>query len=519
MATFVGAIDQGTTSTRFILYDHAAKPVVSHQLEFTQIYPQAGWVEHDPMEILATVRTAMEGVLTKATEQGIQVQGKLKAVGITNQRETTVVWSKSTGKPFYNAIVWMDGRTSAICRKLEEKLPQGGRHFVKTCGLPIHPYFSATKLLWLMESVPEVKTAIESGDALFGTIDTWLIWNLTGGANSETTIHVTDCSNASRTMLMDLETLQWHEPTLKSLGIPRSILPKIISNVEMIGEISEGWPFVGVALAGCLGDQHAAMLGHYCKKGEAKSTYGTGCFIISNTGEQIVPSNHGLLTTISYKLGPDSPTNYGLEGSIAIAGAAVQWLRDNLGIIKTSSEVEEVAKTVSDAGGVYFVPAFSGLYAPWWRDDARGVLVGITRYTNKGHIARATLESMCFQAREVLTSMKADAAGGDAKVEGEFLLKVDGGATVNNLLMQLQADILGSSVVRPADTETTALGAAYAAGLAVGIWTEKQIAELTAGSGASSIFHPQVTEDERERRYQSWNKAVERSFGLADLAS
>ncbi len=284
-----------------------------------------------------------------------------------------------------------------LCRQLEEKLPQGGRHFVKTCGLPIHPYFSATKLLWLMESVPEVKTAIESGDALFGTIDTWLIWNLTGGANSETTIHVTDCSNASRTMLMDLETLQWHEPTLKSLGIPRSILPKIISNVEVIGEISEGWPFVGVALAGCLGDQHAAMLGHYCKKGEAKSTYGTGCFIISNTGEQIVPSNHGLLTTISYKLGPDSPTNYGLEGSIAIAGAAVQWLRDNLGIIKTSSEVEELAKTVSDAGGVYFVPAFSGLYAPWWRDDARGVLVGITRYTNKGHIARATLESMCFQ--------------------------------------------------------------------------------------------------------------------------
>ena len=282
-------------------------------------------------------------------------------------------------------------------RRLEKQHPEGGRQFVGTCGLPIHPYFSATKILWLMENVPEVKKGVESGDALFGTIDTWLIWNLTGGVNSENPVHVTDCTNAARTMLMELTTLQWHEPTLQALGIPSSILPKIISNVELIGKISEDWPLAGVQLAGCLGDQHSATLGQQCKTGEAKCTYGTGCFIVLNTGEQIVPSNHGLLTTVSYKLGPDAPTNYALEGSIAIGGAAVQWLRDNLGIIKSSSEIESLARTVDNTGGVYFVPAFSGLFAPWWRDDARGVLVGITRYTNKAHIARATLESMCYQ--------------------------------------------------------------------------------------------------------------------------
>ncbi|KAG0587936.1 hypothetical protein KC19_2G202700 [Ceratodon purpureus] len=517
MVSYLGAIDQGTTSTRFIVYDTDAKVVASHQLEFTQIYPQAGWVEHDPMEILDTVRKSMEGAIAKGKEAGLDILGNLKGIGITNQRETTIIWSKSTGKPYYNAVVWMDSRTSSICRRLEKQHPEGGRQFVGTCGLPIHPYFSATKILWLMENVPEVKKGVESGDALFGTIDTWLIWNLTGGVNSENPIHVTDCTNAARTMLMELTTLQWHEPTLQALGIPSSILPKIISNVELIGKISEDWPLAGVQLAGCLGDQHSATLGQQCKTGEAKCTYGTGCFIVLNTGEQIVPSNHGLLTTVSYKLGPDAPTNYALEGSIAIGGAAVQWLRDNLGIIKSSSEIESLARTVDNTGGVYFVPAFSGLFAPWWRDDARGVLVGITRYTNKAHIARATLESMCYQVREVLTSMKADAGSIEANVGGEFLLKVDGGATVNNLLMQLQADLLGSPVVRPIDIETTALGAAYAAGIAVGVWTMEQIVEQGAVQATPTTFHSQITDDEREKRCLSWNKAVERSFGLAEL--
>jgi glycerol kinase len=469
------------------------------------------------MEILDTVRKAMEGALAVGKKQGIDILGNLKAIGITNQRETTVIWSKSTGKAYYNAVVWMDSRTSSICRRLEKDHPEGGRRFTGTCGLPIHPYFSATKILWLMENVPEVKQGIESGDALFGTIDTWLIWNLTGGVKAESPVHVTDCTNAARTMLMELNTLKWHEPTLEALGIPSSILPRIISNAELIGKISEDWPLAGVQLAGCLGDQHAATLGQQCKAGEAKSTYGTGCFIVLNTGEQIVPSNHGLLTTVSYKLGPDAPTQYALEGSIAIGGAAVQWLRDNLGIIQSSSEIEPLARSVENTGGVYFVPAFSGLFAPWWRDDARGVLVGITRYTNKAHIARATLESMCYQVKEVLTAMKADAGNIEVMVGGEFILRVDGGATVNSLLMQLQADLLGSPVVRPIDIETTALGAAYAAGLAVGVWTKEQIIEQGAVQATPTTFLSQITDEDRDKRCRSWNKAVERSFGLSDL--
>ncbi|KAF3522891.1 hypothetical protein F2Q69_00051929 [Brassica cretica] len=365
---FIGSIDQGTTSTRFIIYDHDARAVASHQVEFTQFYPEAG--------------------------------------------------------------------------RLEKELSGGRSHFVESCGLPISTYFSAMKLLWLMENVDAVKDAIKKGDAIFGTIDTWLIWNMTGGVNGG--LHVTDVTNASRTMLMNLKTLSWDEDTLKTLAIPAEILPKIVSNSEVIGEICKGWPIPGIKIAGCLGDQHAAMLGQACKKGEAKSTYGTGAFILLNTGEVPIKSGHGLLTTLSYKLGPQAQTNYALEGSIAIAGAAVQWLRDSLGIIKSASEIEDLAAMVESTGGVYFVPAFNGLFAPWWREDARGVCIGITRFTNKSHIARAVLESMCFQVKDVLDSMNKDAGekGSLNNEKGEFLLRVDGGATANNLLMQIQVMII-----------------------------------------------------------------------------
>ncbi|TVU16353.1 hypothetical protein EJB05_39912 [Eragrostis curvula] len=503
---YVAAIDQGTTSTRFIIYDRHAKPVASHQLEFKQHYPEAGWVEHDPMEIIETVKVCMANAVDKATANGCNVDAGLKGIGITNQRETTVMWSKSTGRPLYNAIVWMDARTSPICRRLESELPGGRTHFVETCGLPISTYFSALKLLWLMENVDAVKDAVRTGDALFGTIDTWLIWNLTGGINGGH--HVTDCSNASRTMLMNLKALDWDKPTLDALGIPAEVLPKIISNSEKIGVVSTGFPLAGVPISGCLGDQHAAMLGQLCQKGEAKSTYGTGAFILLNTGEEVTQSSHGLLSTIAYKLGPSAPTNYALEGSIAIAGAAVQWLRDSLGIIRTAAEIETLAQTVQDSGGVYFVPAFNGLFAPWWRDDARGICIGITRFTNKGHIARAVLESMCFQVNDVLSSMHKDAgeAGEVKSAEGEFLLRVDGGATVNDLLMQIQADLLGSPVVRPADIETTALGAAYAAGLAAGVWTKEQVfAGLHKEN--TTVFRPKLDEAHRKKRADSWYKA------------
>ncbi|KAK6267684.1 hypothetical protein QUC31_011844 [Theobroma cacao] len=515
---FIGSVDQGTTSTRFIIYDKSARPIGSHQVEFTQFYPEAGWVEHDPMEILESVRVCIAKALDKATADGHNVDSGLKAIGLTNQRETTLLWSKSTGCPLYNAIVWMDARTSSVCRKLEKELPGGRTHFVESCGLPISTYFSAVKLLWLMENVDAVKAAIKEGDALFGTIDTWLIWNLTGGVNGG--LHVTDVSNASRTMLMDLKTLDWDKTTLQTLGIPAEILPKIISNSEVIGKIGKGWPIAGVPIAGCLGDQHAAMVGQACRKGEAKSTYGTGAFILLNTGDEMVRSNHGLLSTLAFKLGPKAPTNYALEGSIAIAGAAVQWLRDSLGIISTASEIESLALQVDSTGGVYFVPAFNGLFAPWWRDDARGVCIGITRFTSKAHIARAVLESMCFQVKDVLDSMHKDAGEkGEVKNEkGEFLLRVDGGATVNNLLMQIQADLLGSPVLRPADIETTALGAAYAAGLAVGVWKEDEIFASREKVKTATIFRPVLSEELRKKKVDSWCKAVERTFDLADLS-
>ncbi|RID54733.1 hypothetical protein BRARA_G02034 [Brassica rapa] len=466
---FIGSIDQGTTSTRFIIYDHDARAVASHQVEFTQFYPEAGWVEHDPMEILESVKVCIAKALDKATADGHNVDGGLKAIGLTDQRETTIVWSKSTGLPLHKAIVWMDARTSSICRRLEKELSGGRSHFVESCGLPISTYFSAMKLLWLMENVDAVKDAIKKGDAIFGTIDTWLIWNMTGGINGG--LHVTDVTNASRTMLMNLKTLSWDEETIKTLGIPAEILPKIVSNSEVIGEICKGWPIPGIKIAGCLGDQHAAMLGQACKKGEAKSTYGTGAFILLNTGE-------------------------------------------------SASEIEELAAMVESTGGVYFVPAFNGLFAPWWREDARGVCIGITRFTNKSHIARAVLESMCFQVKDVLDSMNKDAGekGSLDNGQGEFLLRVDGGATANNLLMQIQADLMGTPVVRPVDIETTALGAAYAAGLAVGFWKEEDIFESGEKSKNSKVFRPAMEEETRKKKVESWCKAVERTFDLADLS-
>ncbi|KAM6585978.1 hypothetical protein CsatB_012980 [Cannabis sativa] len=517
-SSYVGSLDQGTTSTRFIIYDKQARPVGSHQVEFKQYYPEAGWVEHDPMEILKSAKDCIAKAVEKAKEDGHDVENGLKAIGLTNQRETTLVWSKSTGAPLHHAIVWMDVRTSSICRKLEKELSGGRTHFVETCGLPISTYFSAVKLLWLLENVETVKKAVENGDALFGTIDSWLIWNLTGGVNGG--VHVTDVSNASRTMLMNLKTLEWDKPTLETLGIQAGILPKIVSNSEVIGNITDGWGITGVPISGCLGDQHAAMLGQACRKGEAKSTYGTGAFILLNTGEEIIHSKNGLLSTLAYKLGPNSTANYALEGSIAIAGAAVQWLRDSLGVISSASEIEALAKSVETTGGVYFVPAFNGLFAPWWRDDARGVCIGITRFTTKAHIARAVLESMCFQVRDVLESMHKDAGEkGETKNEkGEFLLRVDGGAAVNDLLMQIQADLLGSPVVRPADIETTALGAAYAAGLAVGVWSEEEIFGSGEKAKTDKNFSPKLDGEVRKKKVESWCKAVTRTFDLADLS-
>ncbi|KAJ9559475.1 hypothetical protein OSB04_004635 [Centaurea solstitialis] len=490
---FVGSIDQGTTSTRFIIYDKQAQPIGSHQVEFTQFCPQAGWVEHDPMEILESVKICIEKAIGKGKENGYNVDSGLKAIGITNQRETTVVWSKSTGVALYNAIVWMDVRTSPICRRLEKELSGGKTHFVESCGLPISTYFSALKLLWLLENVDAVKEAVKKGDALFGTIDSWLIWNLTGGVDNG--VHVTDVSNASRTMLMSLKTLDWDESTLEALKIPKGILPKIVSNAEVIGHVGKGWLIPGIPISGCLGDQHAAMLGQSCRKGEAKSTYGTGAFILLNTGEEAIQSKHGLLTTLAFKLGKDAPTNYALEGSIAIAGAAVQWLRDSLGIISSASEIEDLASKVDSTGGVYFVPAFNGLFAPWWRDDARGVCIGITRFTTN-----------------------AGEKGEIKNEKGQFLLRVDGGATVNNTLMQIQADLLGSPVVRPADIETTALGAAYAAGLAVGVWTEEEIFANGERMKKDTTFNPVLDEELRKKKVASWCKAVERTFDLADLS-
>ena len=495
MADYIGAIDQGTTSTRFIVFDRAGQIVASAQEEHEQIYPQPGWVEHDAEEIWR--RT--ESVIAKAMQAAKFGAKDLAAIGITNQRETAIVWNKKTGKPVYNAIVWQDTR---VAPDVAEFSKRGGQdRYRKKTGLPLATYFSGLKIRWILENIPDARAQAEAGDLLCGTVDSFLIWKLTGGASGG--VHVTDVTNASRTQLMDLATLQWDESILRDFEIPVKILPKIASSSEVYGYAK--LPAVrDVAIAGVLGDQQAALIGQACfKPGQAKNTYGTGCFMLLNTGEKIVPSKFGLITTVAYKLGTN-PAHYALEGSIAITGALVQWLRDNLGLIASSPEIEFLAATVDDNGGVYFVPAFSGLYAPYWKDTARGVIAGLTRYVNKGHMARAVLEATAFQVREVVEAMAKDST-----MNLDFL-RVDGGMVQNNLLMQFQADILGLPVVRPQVSETTALGACYAAGLAVGFF--KDADELCANWAVEKRWEPRMEEASRERLYHFWKKAVTRSF-------
>ncbi|MBU6264842.1 MAG: glycerol kinase GlpK [Actinomycetales bacterium] len=499
---YVLAIDNGTTSTRAIIFDHAGAKIGTGQLETTQIFPRSGWVEHDPVEIWNNTRT----VIDLALEQASLSASDIAAIGITNQRETSVIWDRETGIPVYNAIVWQDTRTQSIIDRIAEKNltePDLNRYKAKT-GLPLATYFAASKIVWILEQVEGVRERAESGALAFGTIDSWLVWNLTGGISGG--VHVTDVTNASRTLLMDLETLQWDSELLSAFDIPHALLPKIVSSSEIYGHAGE--PLQGVPVAGILGDQQAATFGQAAfSQGEAKNTYGTGNFLIFNTGEEIVHSQNGLLTTVAYKLG-NQPAHYALEGSIAVTGSLIQWLRDNLGIISSASEVETLALSVPDNGGAYFVPAFSGLFAPRWRPDARGAIVGLTRYVNKAHIARAALEAVAFQTREVLDATNADTGVPLTEV------RVDGGMIANELLMQFQADLLGVPVIRPVIAETTALGAAYAAGLAVGFWSGTD--ELRALWQEQKRWTPQIDESERQKLLRVWNKAVEKSLNWLD---
>lgn len=498
MAGYAGAIDQGTTGTRFMIFNRDGGVAGSAYQEHRQVYPRPGWVEHDPLEIWNVTRKMMQEALELSGLQPHQLAG----IGITNQRETTVVWDRVTGQPLYNAIVWQCTRTREICQEL---ISRGMESMIRDrTGLVIATYFSAPKLKWILDNVPVAREKAEQGQALFGNIDTWLIWNLTGGPNGG--VHITDPTNASRTMLMNLRTLEWDGEILDMLGIPPAMLPSIRPSIDRshYGRVAVGSRFAGVPVCGDLGDQQAALVGQTCfDRGEAKNTYGTGCFMLLNTGTDIVLSRQGLLTTAAYGTEPGR-CNYALEGSIAITGAAVQWLRDNLGLIKTAAETETIARSVEDSGGIYFVPAFSGLFAPYWDMDARGVIVGLTRYVTKAHIVRATLEAICYQTREVLDAMNADS--------GITLsaLKVDGGAVANDFLMQLQADILGVPVVRPTVRETTALGAAYAAGLAAGLWLS--LDELRANWAVERVFEPQWSADRRESGYAGWRKAVQRAM-------
>jgi glycerol kinase len=494
MASYVAAIDQGTTSSRCIIFDRAGQIVCFDQKEHEQIYPRPGWVEHDPNEIWTRTQEVVGGALRKGSIEPAQIA----AVGITNQRETAVVWDPHTGRPHYHAIVWQDTRTDQICTALAA---DGGQdRFRPQTGLPLATYFSGPKLRWLLDNVPGLRDAAGRGEVAFGTIDSFLVWWLTGGPNGG--VHITDVTNASRTLLMNLATLDWDDALLAALDIPRAVLPEIRSSSEVYGRAVGA--LGGVPVAGILGDQQAALVGQACySPGEAKNTYGTGCFMLLNTGERIVPSRSGLLTTLAYKLG-DAPAAYALEGSIAIAGALVQWLRDNLGLIAQSDEIEPLAASVADNGGIYFVPAFSGLYAPYWRSDARGAIVGMTRYVNRGHIARAALEATAYQTREVLDAMERDSG---VRLTA---LKVDGGMVRNQTLMQFQADILGVPVVRPQVAETTALGAAYAAGLATGFWPG--LDELRRNWGVDRTWEPAMEDTARERLYAGWKKAVTRTF-------
>lgn len=505
MADFVGAVDQGTTSTRFMIFDHEGKQRGHYQLEHEQIMPRAGWVEHSPVEIWERTSAVIRNAINAA---GL-VASDFAACGITNQRETTVVWNRRTGRPYHNAIVWQDTRTDRIASALERD--GKGDVIRRKAGLPPATYFSGGKIQWILDNVPGARDDAETGDALFGNTDSWLTWNLTGGVHGGE--HVTDVTNASRTMLMDLETLDWDDELLSFFGIPRRMLPQIRSSSEPhgYGIALDSGPLGGpVPLTGILGDQQAATVGQVCfGVGEAKNTYGTGNFLLLNTGRDLVRSRSGLLTTVGYRFG-EEPAVYALEGSIAVTGSAVQWLRDQLGIISGAAQSEALARQVDDNGGVYFVPAFSGLFAPYWRSDARGAIVGLSRYNTNAHLARATLEAICYQSRDVVEAMAKD-SGVDLEV-----LKVDGGVTANALCMQIQADVLGVPVSRPVVAETTALGAAYAAGLAVGFWGSTD--DLRANWQEDLRWIPSWSEDRRESGYASWKKAVERTLDWVDVS-
>ena len=501
MAEYVLAIDQGTTSSRAIVFNHAGTIVNSGQLEHEQIFPRPGWVEHDAEEIWTNVREVVGLALTRAN----LTHRDIVAVGITNQRETAVVWDKTTGKPVYNAIVWQDTRTAKLAEDLGA-LGGGADRYKAKVGLPLATYFSGPKIKWILDNVPGAREKADRGDLLFGNTDSWVLWNMTGGVDGG--VHVTDPTNASRTMLMDLSTLTWDPEIAADMTIPLSMLPQIKSSSEVYGHGREGGMVPGIPISGILGDQQAATFGQACfEVGNAKNTYGTGNFMLLNTGTVPIPSKNGLLTTVCYKIG-DQPTVYALEGSIAVSGALVQWFRDNLGIISTAAEIEDLATSVEDNGGAYFVPAFSGLFAPYWRSDARGALVGLTRYVNKGHLARAVLEATAFQTREVLDAMNADSGVNLTE------LKVDGGMVVNETLMQFQADILGVPVVRPQVAETTALGAAYAAGIAVGFWSGEQ--DVIDNWAEDKRWEPAMDDAERDRQYRLWKKAVTKTFDWVD---
>ncbi|WP_306517121.1 glycerol kinase GlpK [Cutibacterium granulosum] len=497
---YVLAIDEGTTSARAIIFNHSGQIVSVGQKEFEQIFPRAGWVEHDAVEIWESVREVIGQALSKASINRHQ----LSAVGITNQRETAVVWDKNTGEPVYNAIVWQDTRTQKICDELAGD--EGPDRFKDICGLPLATYFSGPKVKWILDNVEGARAKAEAGDLLFGNMDTWVLWNLTGGVNGG--VHVTEPTNASRTMLMDVRKLQWDDSMCEVMGIPKSMLPEIKSSSEVYGKASRESLLIDTPIAGILGDQQAATFGQACfEKGNAKNTYGTGCFMLMNTGQEAVFSENGLLTTVCYKLG-DQPTVYALEGSIAVAGSLVQWLRDNLRMFDSAPEIETLATSVEDNGGAYIVPAFSGLFAPYWRPDARGALVGLTRFVNRGHIARAVLEATAYQTREVLDAMNADS--GVPLTE----LKVDGGMTANETLMQFQADQVGVPVIRPVVAETTALGAAYAAGIAVGFWSGEE--DVVKNWAEDKHWEPKMDDAERDRLYRNWKKAVTKTFDWVD---
>lgn len=500
LGPLVGAIDQGTSSTRFLVFNAKTAELLSHhQVEIKQKFPKEGWVEQDPKEILQSVYECLEKTCEKLSQLSINIRN-IKAIGVSNQRETTVVWDKTTGEPLYNAIVWLDLRTQSTIERLLKRIPGRNKNFFRCrTGLPLSTYFSAVKLRWLLDNVEDIQKAVAEGRAMFGTIDTWLIWSITGGKNGG--VHCTDVTNASRTMLFNIHTLEWDSELCTFFDIPKDLLPKVRSSSEIYGLMKSG-ELAGVPISGCLGDQSAALVGQMCfRDGQAKNTYGTGCFLLCNTGQKPVLSEHGLLTTVAYKLGRDKPACYALEGSVAIAGAVVRWLRDNLGIVKSTEEVERLASEVGTSYGCYFVPAFSGLYAPYWEPSARGIICGLTQFTNRNHIAFAALEAVCFQTREILDAMNKDCGIPLSQ------LQVDGGMTSNKILMQLQADILCIPVIKPSMPETTALGAAMAAGAAegVGVWSLDP-ENLTAVT--SERFEPQINPEESEFRYARWKKAV-----------